>query len=283
MPFCGGREELEKRSNGSIKMDFVSGGALGGDQELLQQLATNEIQMHVAGPVIVHRLLKEYQCLEAEYVFATRLTVFAFGMVRWGRRSPTRSRAIRDRDRRGRRTRCAPCHLQQARPRAGRPEGIKLRVTNNLRAQIFVPTARCPGPCRYPSSTERCCKACSTRRRIRFQRSTAIVCTRCRSSSTSRPRLELQCRLRQQRFLAGMDGEHRKVFDETLKEAIDWLNQAVAKDTDTLFTKMKAERGTATVRPNVEAFRAVALPIVEKFATDNCRSGLLEDIRTAAK
>jgi hypothetical protein len=23
--------------------------------------------MHIAGPVVVHRLLKEYQCLEAEY------------------------------------------------------------------------------------------------------------------------------------------------------------------------------------------------------------------------
>ena len=63
------KEALEKRSNGQIRIDFVPGGALGGDQELLQQLATNEIQMHVAGPVVLHRLLKEYQCLEAEYVF----------------------------------------------------------------------------------------------------------------------------------------------------------------------------------------------------------------------
>src|SRR3712207_2693441 len=62
------KDELEKRSNGQIRMEFSSGGTLGGDQELLQQLATNEVQMHIAGPVVVHRLAKEYQCLEAEYV-----------------------------------------------------------------------------------------------------------------------------------------------------------------------------------------------------------------------
>jgi TRAP-type transport system periplasmic protein len=52
-------EMLEERSGGEIQMEFISGGALGGDQELLQQLATNEIQMHIAGPVIVHRLLPQ--------------------------------------------------------------------------------------------------------------------------------------------------------------------------------------------------------------------------------
>jgi TRAP-type C4-dicarboxylate transport system substrate-binding protein len=50
-------------------MQIISGGALGGDKQLLQQLGTNEIQLHVAGPVVVHHLVKEYQCLEAEFVY----------------------------------------------------------------------------------------------------------------------------------------------------------------------------------------------------------------------
>jgi TRAP-type C4-dicarboxylate transport system substrate-binding protein len=63
------QEAMAERSNGDLDMEVIFGGALGGDQQLLQQLSNNEIQMHIAGPVVVHHLLKEYQCLEAEYVY----------------------------------------------------------------------------------------------------------------------------------------------------------------------------------------------------------------------
>src|SRR3546814_6791667 len=60
---------MKERSGGAIEMEMIIGGALGGDQELLEMLSNNEIQAHVAGPVIVHRLLPAYQCMEAEFVY----------------------------------------------------------------------------------------------------------------------------------------------------------------------------------------------------------------------
>jgi hypothetical protein len=45
---------------------------------------------------------------------------------------------------------------------------------------------------------------------------------------------------------------------------------------------MKQERGIEVVQSNVTAFRDIALPIVEKFAQTNCRSGLLDEIRKVA-
>lgn len=64
------RQAMAEASGGELVMELSTGGALGGDQELLQQLATNEIQAHIAGPVVLHRLVPQYQCLEAEYVYA---------------------------------------------------------------------------------------------------------------------------------------------------------------------------------------------------------------------
>ena len=76
--------------------------------------------------------------------------------------------------------------------------------------------------------------------------------------------------------------EHRTIFDETLKDAIAWLNKAVESETDELLAKMKKDQGTDAVAANVAAFRDIALPIVEKFAQANCRPGLLDDIRKAS-
>ncbi len=57
----------------------------------------------------------------------------------------------------------------------------------------------------------------------------------------------------------------------------------MADDTGTLIEKMKAERGIEVVEPDVAAFVAVAQPIVENFAAENCRPGLLDDVRAAAE
>jgi len=84
-------------------------------------------------------------------------------------------------------------------------------------------------------------------------------------------------------FVDGLSPEHRQIFDDTLAEAIAWLDQAVADDTGTLIEKMKAERGIEVVEPDVAAFVAVAQPIVETFAAENCRPGLLDDVRAAAE
>lgn len=83
-------------------------------------------------------------------------------------------------------------------------------------------------------------------------------------------------------FLDGLSDAHRTIFTDTLADAIAWLDQAVAEDTDTLVDKMKAERGIEVVEPDVPAFVAVAQPIVEEFAAESCRPGLLDDVRAVA-
>lgn len=279
------KESLESRSNGSIKMEFSSGGALGGDQQLLQQLATNEIQMHVAGPVIVHRLLKEYQCLEAEYVFADE----AHGFRVWtGALGKEVSDALKKRYKfeivavgsRGAR------HVTSNTP-VREPDdlkGIKIRVTNNLRSEVFSAYGALPGPLpisevygalrqgvfdaqENPIPTIYGDRFYEVQKYINL---TGHVWSYNVISANSE-------------FLASLDTGQRKIFDETLKEAVDWLNQAVANDTTTLLAKMKAERGTETMKANVDAFRKIAQPIVKKFAEKNCRPGLLDDVQKAAR
>jgi tripartite ATP-independent transporter DctP family solute receptor len=278
------KETLERRSNGSIKMDFVSGGALGGDQELLQQLATNEIQMHVAGPVVVHRLLRDYQCLEAEYVFkdeahGARIWTGALGKEvsdRLKQRYGIELAAIGSRGAR---------HVTSNKPvrEPGDLKGVKIRVTNPLRSQVFSAYGALPGPLAVselygalrqgvfdaqenPIPTifgDRLYEA------QKFINLTGHVWSYNVISANSK-------------FLSGMNTQQRSVFDETLKEAVTWLSAAVATETDDLVAKMKQERGIEVVQSNVTAFRDIALPIVEKFAQTNCRPGLLDDIRKAA-
>jgi tripartite ATP-independent transporter DctP family solute receptor len=279
------KDELEKRSNGQIGMEFSSGGALGGDQELLQQLATNEIQMHIAGPVVVHRLAKEYQCLEAEYVYQDeahgfrvwtgplgkevsdalkkRLGIEIVAIGRRGARHVTANKRVRE-----------PADLK----------GVKIRVTNPLRSQVFAAYGALPGP--LPVS-----ELYGALRQGVFDAQENPIPT------IYGDRLyEVQSHISltghvwsynvvsaNSQFLESLKPEQRKIFDETLKEAMDWLNGAVATETDDLLAMMKQERGVETVKADVPAFRDIARPIVEKFAQANCRPGLLEEIRKAAK
>jgi TRAP-type C4-dicarboxylate transport system substrate-binding protein len=83
-------------------------------------------------------------------------------------------------------------------------------------------------------------------------------------------------------FVDGLSEAHRKIFDDTLAESVAWLDQAVADDTDALIEQMKQEQGIEIIEPDVAAFSAIATPIVEAFAAENCREGLLADIRAAA-
>src|SRR3546814_850897 len=138
---------MKERSGGAIEMEMIIGGALGGDQELLEMLSNNEIQAHVAGPVIVHRLLPAYQCMEAEFVYDDidhgykvwagdlgkevsakleeqyGITIAGVGLR--GAREITSNKAIR-----------TPADL----------EGVKIRVTNPLRTAIFQAYGALPSP-----------------------------------------------------------------------------------------------------------------------------------------
>jgi tripartite ATP-independent transporter DctP family solute receptor len=279
------KEELEKRSSGQIKMEFSTGGTLGGDQELLQQLATNEIQMNVAGPIVVHRLVKEYQCLEAEYVYQDEkhgfrvwtgplgkevsdklkarygIEVAAIGAR--GARHVTANKAIRE-----------PSDLK----------GVKIRVTNPLRSQVFAAYGALPGP--LPVS-----ELYGALRQGVFDAQENPIPTIYgdrlyevqKTVNLTGHVWSYNVITANSKFLESLKPDQRKIFDETLKEAVDWLNQAVANETDDLLAKMKQEQGTETIKANVAAFREIALPIVEKYAQANCRPGLLDDIRKAAQ
>jgi TRAP-type transport system periplasmic protein len=278
------KDLLEKKSGGSIKMEFSPDSLLGGDQQLLQQLATNEIQMHIAGPVIVHQLAKEYQCLEAEYVFKDE----AHGMKVWsgplgkevsdfvkkkygieivvvaprGARHMTANKPIRE-----------PADMK----------GVKVRVTNNLRGQVFAAYGALPGPLSMselygalrqgvfdaqenPISTIYGARLYEVQSHISL---TSHVWSYNVVSANSS-------------FLQSLSAEQRAIFDETLKEAMAWLKHAVATETDELAAKMKQQSKVEIIDANVAAFRDIALPIVEAFAAKNCRPGLLDQIRQAA-
>jgi tripartite ATP-independent transporter DctP family solute receptor len=279
------KEELERRSNGQIKMEFSSGGTLGGDQELLQQLATNEVQMHVAGPVVVHRLVKEYQCLEAEYVYENEQHGFRVWTGPLGKEVSEKLKSrygieIAAIGARGAR------HVTANKPirEPADLKGVKIRVTNPLRSQVFSAYGALPGPLAVSElygalrqgvfdAQENPIPTIYGDRLYEVQKTinlTGHVWSYNVISANSK-------------FLESLKPAERKIFDETLKEAIDWLNQAVASETDHLLAKMKQEQGTQTVVANVAAFREIALPIVEKFAQTNCRPGLLDDIRKTAK
>ncbi len=279
------KEALEKKSGGKIRMELSTGGALGGDQQLLQQLATNEIQMNIAGPIIVHRLLKEYQCLEAEYVYKDEAHGFKvwtgpigqevsaelkkkygieiLGGAARGARHVTANKPIRE-----------PSDLK----------GVKMRVTNKLRSDVFAAYGALPGP--LPVS-----ELYGALRQGVFDAQENPIPTIYGDRF-----YEVQSHVNltghvwsynvvtiNSAFLASLKPDQRAIFDETFKDAINWLNDAVKSETSELVAKMKKERNVETVEANVPAFQKIATPIVEKFAAENCRPGLLDDIRKAGE
>ncbi len=74
-----------------------------------------------------------------------------------------------------------------------------------------------------------------------------------------------------------MSAQHRKIFMDTLNEAVAWLNKTVPAETNNLLKKME-KKGVTVIKPDVAAFQKIAAPIVRKFASDKCRPGLLDDI-----
>jgi tripartite ATP-independent transporter DctP family solute receptor len=279
------RDALRERSNGRLQLELSIGGALGGDQELLQQLATDEIQINIAGPVVLHRLVREYQCLEAEYVIENE----AHGFRIW--RGPL-GREVSDALRRRFRIEIVGVGARGARhltsKRAVREpadmRGLKVRVTNPLRAQVFQAFGALPGTLpvselygallqgvfdaqENPIPTIFGDRFYEVQRYINLTGHVWSFNVITASSA----------------FLARLSPEDRRLFDETLGEAIRWLDEAVARDTDELVARMREQRGIEVIEANVPAFSAIARPIVEQFAQANCRPGLLDDVRRAAQ
>jgi tripartite ATP-independent transporter DctP family solute receptor len=280
------KEAMYEASGGALDMTIIAGGALGGDDALLQQLATNEIQVHVAGPVVVHHLLREYQCMEAEFVYqdeahgfrvwtgplgeevnrklAAEHNIRMVGIGSRGARHITANKAIR-----------TPADLQ----------GVKIRVTNPLREQIFAAMGALPGPLSIAELYG------ALRQGVFDAQENPI------STIYGNRFYEVQDHINltghvwsywvlsaSEAFLTSLSDEHRAIFMETLKsEAIDWLNEVVPAREQELLDEMVASGHTEVVEPDVAAFREVALPVVEQFAKENCREGLLEEIATYAE
>ena len=280
------KEAMAEASGGALDMTIISGGALGGDSALLEQLATNEIQVHVAGPVVVHHLLPEYQCMEAEFVYEDEAHGFRVwtgplgdevneklvsqhnlrmvGIGSRGARHVTANKAIR-----------TPADLQ----------GVKIRVTNPLREEIFAAMGGLPGPLSIAELYG------ALRQGVFDAQENPI------STIYGNRFYEVQSHVNltghvwsywvvsaSEEFLDSLSDEHRQIFMDTLQsEGIDWLNEVVPQREQELLDEMVASGQTEVVEPDVAAFREVAQPIVQKFGDENCREGLLEEIATYAE
>ena len=147
---------LKKRTDGRLELNILTGGSLGGTRELIQQLSSGEIDVNLSSPVALQYTAPQYQCLEAEYIYRDEDQGFAvwrgdigqeasdamkknygveIGAIgRRGSRNVTSNKPIRK-----------PSDLK----------GVKIRVTNDLRAQVFEKYGALPTPLPLSESTAR--------------------------------------------------------------------------------------------------------------------------------
>jgi tripartite ATP-independent transporter DctP family solute receptor len=273
------QEAMAERSNGDLDMEVIFGGALGGDQQLLQQLSNNEIQMHIAGPVVVHHLLKEYQCLEAEYVYEDA----DHGMRVWtgpiGQEVNDKLKADYGITLLG----FAPGGFRQL--TSNKPiekpsdlEGVKLRVTNKLRGEVFEAMGALPVPMAitevYGALRQGAIDAqenpITTIWGDRFYEVQKDV-------NLTNHVLKMWTVSANEGFLESLSPEHQAIMEETLAESLQWLADTVDADERELRAEME-KTGVTFVDPDTAAFRELALPVVARYAEENCRPGLMDDI-----
>lgn len=278
-------EAMQRGSNGALAGNFVGGGALGGDRQLLQRLKAGEIQLHVSGPTVVHHLARTYQCLEAEFVFRDE----AHGLRVWQGALGRELNELLERDhgvrivavgRRGAR------HLTSSRPVRSPDDlrGMKVRVTNPLRAQVFQAMGALPGTLPIDElhgalragvfdAQENPISTIWGNRYHEVQKAVNLT-----GHVWSYTVVTANAR-----FVRGLSPAHKATFDRTLAETMAWLAEETANEEESLLKRMQAERGIEIVRPDVAAFQRIAQPIVARFAAERCRSGLLDDIAKAAE
>ena len=279
------QKDMKAASNGELDMNMVTGGALGGDKQLLQQLAANEIQVHIAGPVVVHHLAKEYQCMEAEFVYKNEehgfrvwngplryelnkklekeynITIIGVGLR--GSRNVTSNVPVR------------------------KPEdmkGIKIRVTNKLRQSVFKEFGALPAPLSFkelygalrqgvfeaqenPISTIYGSKLYEVQKYINLTQHVYSYWIVAANKS----------------FMDSLSADQRKIFDKTLSDNIEYLNSLSRTGTKDLLKKMEDSGKVKVIQPDVAAFEKIAKPIVAKYAEAKCRPGILEEIAKYAE
>ena len=276
-------DRIKEASNGELDMKIVAGGALGGDKQLLQQLSTNEIQLHSAGPVVVHHLAKPYQCMEAEFVYKDgdhglrvwngalgnevskflqdKYDIRIVGVGHRGARNLTSNKPVK-----------VPADMK----------GMKVRITNKLRQKVFQAFGANP----VPMSIKEVYGALQTGT-IEAQENPV-------GTIFGHAFQEVQDYLNMtghvwsyfvysanNSFYTGLSDKHREIFDNEMAKTIDWLNRETVKSWDDYVAKLKAG-GMTVVEPDVDAFAKIAKPIVTEFAKESCRPGLLDDIAKLA-
>ncbi len=280
-------EAMARESGGVLQMDLMPGGVLGGDKQLLEQLSLNQIQVHMAGPVIVHHLLKEYQCLEAEYVYEDE----AHGRRVWDgpigeevNQALLKKYNIRLVGMASRGSRNLTCNKKVVTP--SDMQGIKIRVTNPLRVQVFKAYGALPGPMAFPELYG------ALKTGVYEAQENPITTIFASKFYEVQKFIVLTAHIwsyytytANNDFFKSLSPKHQKIFMDTWRKyARDPLDKEVPRKIDELLTKMEKEHGVTVIRnPDLRAFMEKARPIVIKFAAKNCRPNILDDVAKFAK
>ena len=279
------QKAMAEASNGELNMNFVPGGALGGDKQLLQQLTTNEIQLHVAGPVVVHHLLPEYQCMEAEFVYKDE----AHGFRVWN--GPLRDQLNKDLEEKFGITIIGVGSRGARNITSNKPirvpsdlEGVKIRVTNPLRQEIFKAYGALPAPLSIAELYG------ALQQGVFEAQENPISTIWGNKFYEVQDYIDLTGHVwsywiisANKSFIDGLSPAHKKIFFSTLDDAINWLNEKVHADTQVLLDKMVQTGKVQVIQPDIAPFKKIADPIVKDFADKKCRPGILEEIATYAQ
>lgn len=275
---------LEKRTDGGLTMNVIPGGTLGGDREHLQQLSSGEIDINLSSPVALQHVAPQYQCLEAEYVYEDE----EHGFKVWrGAVGQEVSKRIQDQygieivgiGRRGAR------HVTANRPVKVPSDlkGVKMRVTNNLRAAVFGAYGALPAP--LPLSE----LYGALRQGVFDAQENPLATIYANRFHEVQNHIILTGHvwtynivLANSQFVQSLSPEERKAFDETLDETMAWLHDAVGKEDDRIRAEIEKNPDVSFIEPDRAAFRAQARPVLAKYADENCRPGLLADVDKAA-
>lgn len=271
---------LQERSDGEMQLNILAGGTLGGTRELIQQLSSGEVDINLSSPVVLQFAAPEYQCLEAEYIYESEDHGFAVWRGEIGDEASAAMKEaygieIADVGRRGSRNVTANVPVEQP----SDMEGLKMRVTNDLRAEVFSTYGAQPAPLAlselYGALRQGVFDAqenpLSTIYSNRFHEVQDYI-------SLTEHVWTYNIVFVNSAFYEGLDEEKRQIFDETLSEAMDWLYDAVAEENAEIRTAIEESGETTFVEPDVAAFREAARPVLKKYAAANCREGLLEDV-----
>jgi len=278
-------EELKKRSNGKMIMDVFTGGVLGSPNEVYDAISINDIQGHMGGPTFLHSRLQEYQIMEAEYVYENE----AHGRRVWdGALGDKVKKALEDKFNmkllgvasRGAR------NVTSNKPIL-KPEdlkGIKIRVTNPLRQEVFKAFGALPSPLSIkevygalktgvfdaqenPIVTIYGNKYYEVQKYINLTRHVWSYYTAVLSND----------------FYNSLTPEQQKLLVESWEVVRDWLDSEVPRMESELLEKMQTEYGVIVTKPDIMPFIEKARPIVKAFADKNCIPGLLDEIASYAE